>query len=417
MHTQQQQHNYGLQPYRGPASRKRCPQCGKPNEFALYINLSNGDPIDETCGRCNRENGCGYHLTPGEFFKQNPERNKAEARNGQLIGSQRHFSAPEPEKPIDFIPLELVEQSVKAYEHNNFYKFLHSLFGPVVATDRVKVYLIGSSHRVLWKDATVFWQIDTEGRARQAKLMLYNPDTGKRLKAGNAALIHTASNFWRVMKAARPEDWQHLMTGNQQGDYSEIELFEDAAKVYGRYLSAETRNLNLRPCFFGEHLLAEYPRAVVNICESEKTAILASVYFPAPEFVWIAAGASNGVRWNEQATFEVLRNRKVILWPDLGFANREKTMTFFDKWAERAERISAVMPCTIRVSNFLETKATPERIAAGYDFADYLLGQHTPGSMALTEAPHQYPVIWDHAGPEFINEITSQIQSITNLST
>ena len=67
---------YQLQRYTGINSRHTCPNCGHPREFALYVD-ENGNPIDESCGRCNREK-CGYHLPPSEFFKEHPGKKKTD---------------------------------------------------------------------------------------------------------------------------------------------------------------------------------------------------------------------------------------------------------------------------------------------------------------------------------------------------
>ena len=61
------EHTYHLQKYAGTSTRHTCPQCGHKGEFTYYVDERNV-PIDESCGRCNRER-CGYHLTPSEYFK------------------------------------------------------------------------------------------------------------------------------------------------------------------------------------------------------------------------------------------------------------------------------------------------------------------------------------------------------------
>ncbi len=68
---------------------------------------------------------------------------------------------------------------------------------------------------------------------------------------------------------------------------------------------------------FGEVLLSIYPNKMVALVESEKTAIIASVYFP--DFIWIATGGSDGCKWTQRGVCKVLEGRSVILYPDLGF--------------------------------------------------------------------------------------------------
>lgn len=40
--------------------------------FKPYVD-ENGQMLSALCGRCNRENSCGYHLTPSEYFHQHPD--------------------------------------------------------------------------------------------------------------------------------------------------------------------------------------------------------------------------------------------------------------------------------------------------------------------------------------------------------
>lgn len=64
--------------------------------------------------------------------------------------------------------------------------------------------------------------------------------------------------------------------------------------------------------FFGEHLIKKSNKTIA-IVESEKTACIMSLLFQ--KYIWLAAGSLNGL--NDQK-MEVLKNRKIILYPDLG---------------------------------------------------------------------------------------------------
>ena len=49
-----------------------CPACGQ-RKFSPYIDTVTGKPLAEkVCGRCCREKNCAYHMTPSEWFKDNP---------------------------------------------------------------------------------------------------------------------------------------------------------------------------------------------------------------------------------------------------------------------------------------------------------------------------------------------------------
>ncbi len=96
------------------------------------------------------------------------------------------------QKPVSFIPVEVFKASLKCYKANHFVKFLINLFGVEVASQLVSRYFIGTSnHRFRNKDyigyiseqgANIFWQIDSQGKVRTGKIMLYSPDTGRRVK-------------------------------------------------------------------------------------------------------------------------------------------------------------------------------------------------------------------------------------------
>ena len=61
---------YGFEKYKGPATKKRCPDCGK-RTFTMYVDRATGEYISEYVGRCDREIKCGYHNIPWEYFSLN----------------------------------------------------------------------------------------------------------------------------------------------------------------------------------------------------------------------------------------------------------------------------------------------------------------------------------------------------------
>lgn len=325
------EHRFILEPYKGPASRHRCPVCGQQRKFTRYLDTHTGDRLPDHVGRCDREDKCGYHFTPKQHFGQ--------VGNGTAIcwtPSYIRQRPLEPEKPVVYLSAELVIKSRAPHEKNNFTAFLVSLFGQEVTRSLVEKYFIGTSRH--WPGATVFWQVDIDGRVRQAKVIPYNPKTGKRIKDKGAYFAGKD------------------ILGNQEA--------------------------NLQQCFFGEHLLAEYLDATVGIVESEKTAVIASVYFP--RLVWIATGGKNGARWTDRKVCRVLNGRDVIIFPDLQAT---------EQWKEKAREVKRQVTCNILVSELLEQVATQEQREQGYDLADYLLQRDDVFGWALSE--HGYPVFWD----------------------
>lgn len=111
----------------------------------------------------------------------------------------------------------------------------------------------------------------------------------------------------------------------------------------------------------GAAIFPQVPNKPVCIVESEKTAIIASVYLT--QFIWIATGgASGGCKWREYAIYKVLKGPSVTFFPDHGYYNKKKEKTCFQEWSEWCERIREALPGTnIRVSNVLENRLTNQQ--------------------------------------------------------
>ena len=300
-------HRYILEPYKGMNTRYHCPSCQQRNKtLSLYIDTETGEHLHPAVGRCNRESNCGHHYTPKQYFQDH---------NISFDSTQSKAYKPSPEtsqqKPVSFIPLKIFKASLKSHDANHFVKFLINQFGFDVASELVSRYFIASSKH--WSGATVFWQIDIKGNIRTGKIMLYSPTTGKRVK----------------------EPFNHISWVHKAIKQHEYEL---------------------RQCLFGEHLLIDRIKPVA-IVESEKTAVIASVYLP--QFIWLATGSLTNLNVEK---CDILKGRFVILFPDLNG---------FEKWSSKAKELSHFGKIT--VSDLLERKATQAERQKGYDLADYLI--------------------------------------------
>ena len=309
------QHRYTLEPYKGMNTRYRCPGCQRTDKtFTRYIDTETGEHLADQVGRCNRESNCGYHYTPKQYFQDNGDKIGELCEQYAHPRARAYCLANPPQKTVTLIPVEVFKASLKSYEGNNFVKFLIVLFGSKITGELVSRYFIGSSKH--WPGSTVFWQIDTQGKIRAGKIMLYSPSTGKRVKEPYDCIT-----------------WVH-----------------SALKL---------PSFELKQVLFGEHLLKTDPGKPIAIVESEKTAIIASVYLP--QFIWLAAGNKGGLNPDK---CQVLKGRTVILYPDL---------KAFDEWTEKAKEIEKEIPgIRFVLSDLLETKAKPEDKAKGLDLADYL---------------------------------------------
>ena len=301
------EHKYILEPYKGMNTRYRCPSCQQRDKtFSLYIDTETGEHIQPTVGRCNRESNCGHHYTPKQYFQDN----NISFDTPQPKAYKPRPVTPQP-KPVSFIPVEVFKASLKAHETNHFVQFLINLYGVEVASQLVSRYFIATSKH--WNGATVFWQIDIQGKVRTGKIMLYSPTTGKRVK--------------------------------------NLEL-----PVYWVHKALKQPEFELRQCLFGEHLLIDKTKPVA-IVESEKTAVIASVYLP--QFVWVAVGSLTNLNAEKCS---ILKGRTVTLFPDLNG---------FEKWNNKAKELSHLANFT--VSDLLERKATEAEKKQGFDLADYLI--------------------------------------------
>ena len=254
-------HRFILEPYKGIASRHTCPECKHKRCFSRYIDTEKQIDFPEHVGRCDREQKCGFHFTPKEYFEQNPQ---------QQTQAHKRIARPVlPPLPTSYIDTALVDRSMSRYTDNHLFQFLTSQLGEGEALRLMQFYRVGTANH--WQGSTVFWQTDIHSRVRTGKIMLYNPANGRRIKEPHNHIT-----------------WVHSIL--HKGGF------------------------NLKQCFFGEHLLPTDVKRSVAIVESEKSALIASSYLP--QYLWIASGGKNGCFRDENLS--VLRGRNVVLFPDLG---------------------------------------------------------------------------------------------------
>ncbi len=330
-------HRYILQPYKGKDTRYDCPGCGKHREFTRYIDTATGEHLATNVGICNRKVECGYHYAPKKYFADNMQFKPKEYEHTKATRIMQP-------KPVSCVPIVLFKASLKRYDVNNFVQFLCSLFGNEITTGLIEKYFIGTSKH--WcAGASIFWQIDISGQVRTGKIMLYNPATGKRVK-------EPYDHFYWVHNELR------------KPDFTPVDYFEPSF-----YANNPLKEYHLKQCFFGEHILSlpENKSKPVCIFESEKTAIIASVYFR--EYLCLACGGLDGL---SSEKCKVLQGRKVVLYPDLSTPDAKRNC--FEVWSEKAIELSRLFPGTrFNVSDLLESKATNIERQQGLDLGDYLI--------------------------------------------
>lgn len=295
-------YRFSLEPYKTKKSRHICPNCGK-YTFTRYIDNETNEYLNYSVGICSRKIKCNYHFTPKQYFKYN-----------NITIKNTSFKSPGNKSKIEtsLISSEILNKSINSKHPNFFIDYLAEIWDYEIAYLLAERYNIGTSK--YWKGATIFWQVDIRKNVRTGKIMLYDASNGKRVK-----------------KPYNHINWVHNIL--------KLDAF------------------NLKQCFFGEHLLNEDKDKPIAIVESEKTAIISSVYLP--EFIWLACGSVHNL--NKEKTI-VLKGRDVVLFPDLGC---------FNLWNNKIPKLTKL--ATFTTSTLLERKATSQEKQLGLDIADYLV--------------------------------------------
>ena len=321
---------YTLEPYSGTQSRYTCPHCGKRQKFTKYIDTQTGAHLAGHVGKCGRLEQCGYHYPPCEYFKANPDHKTPDIIAIKIRAQPVHF---------DTMPTAIMNSTIRRYDKNHFTLFLARMFGEEGAERLIEKYKIGSAKR--WPGATIFWQIDANDKVRTGKIMLYNPRDCKRVKE---PFSHIA--------------WAHRLVGKSESRKSPEDAAE-ASNGNSETLSPDNNlsDTQLNPCIYGEHLLKREPFKPVAIAESEKTAIIASVYLP--NYIWLAAGSMEGLSVKK---CKVLAGRTIRLFPDVNA---------YAKWHTKARELNKRIPsATFVVDNTLTTNPTRYDRERGVDIAD-----------------------------------------------
>ena len=273
---------------------KQCP-CGKSNrngKFAPY----EGHEIYGYCHSCCQVFNPSQKENTPVYIRQKPE-------------------------PVSYIDDSIFKQSLAHRDNNRFYRFIAHRFNKSHADGVFEKYYVGTTDK--WKGSTVFWQVDQKSKVRTGKVMLYNPNTGRRFVGCN--------------------DWIHSILLRRE------------------YLL----DFNLQQCIFGLHLVDEtnvnIPLAIV---ESEKTACIMSLI--SSEYIWLACGGLSALNYEK---LKPVKGRKIVLFPDLG-PDREKSP--YVLWSQKAKAYN-VLGCNISVTNQLEVRATEKQRREKWDIADYFV--------------------------------------------
>lgn len=267
-----------------------CPLCCK-KTFVRYVDVETKEYLDSIIGRCDRESKCGYHITPNG--------------NKTIVNLDCIELKQEPSCHHDSV----IGYFGRHYTDNNFVKYLQKYFCNTDIKKVIQEYFIGTSTH--WNGATIFWQVDEQMNVCAGKVMLYDKNTGNRVK-----------------KPYPHINWMHKVL--------------------------QTNDFVLQQCLFGIHNLCDYDKgSTVCIVESEKTAIMMSIIFPS--FLWLATGSKANLK---ELLLRPLKEYNIIVFPD---------KTEFEDWNTKVIQLKK-KGFSISCSELLEHK----NLEDGSDLADLL---------------------------------------------
>lgn len=272
-----------------------CPRCNK-KSFVQFIETETGNYVNNEFGRCDHQSSCKYFCTP----------------KGELQNTFEIVDIPPPEP--SFHEYGLISQSGKNFKQNNLIQFLKTLFTEAEVKEAILKYLIGTSKH--WNGATIFWQVDNNEKVRHGKIMLFNPDTGKRSKDQNGnGFINSVRSVLKL------------------------------------------KDFNLNQCLFGLHLVNETNQKTIAIVESEKTAVIMSVF--KPQYTWLATGSKSGLK---HEYLKHIKDYKIIAFPD---------KSEYSDWLNKATELNG-FGFKIVVNDWLEHQ---NNYPVGTDLADVYINE------------------------------------------
>ena len=343
-----------------------CPNCNK-RTFVLYVDNETGNYLTDDFGKCDRSTNCHYHKAPPKGKKAfyipflmlqsiSDKAHKLTDINGiisivpnsqileqtkndcwitewflknsfiqYLANESKYFSTDEigfvnvvsaKEPPPEIVPsfhsLALLDKMYNVLQIDNLTEFLKIHFSKEEVFKATQNYLItGTNH--FWSNSTAFWQIDDKEKIHACKIMQYDRFTGKRVKE----------------------------------PYNHINWLHKATKE---------PDFNLCQCLFGLHRVNEDYQKTIAVCESEKTAIIMSLFIP--DYIWIATGSKQNLKFE---LLKPIKKRNIVLFPDKGE---------YLNWLNKAAELNAI-GFKIAVSELIEQT----EFENGFDLADYYLNE------------------------------------------
>ena len=385
---------------------KICPICKQP-KFSPYIDTVTNEPIaPKECGRCCREKSCAYHMTPSEWFKDNPpekrewlpkERYIELMRQRRREAEQVSLSYPLPLRVLPLSQRESVDSPIaerntaeevtkkncrplrgtseaeqgeaerRGYEvekyckrmndlchksrsdRNNLARWLCTQFPEEQVAEVLARYRTGSTR----DGRIIYWQIDEHGQVRAGKVMAYDLD-GHRKKDGkvNVCWVHSMKiDGIRFDEMLAPQCLfgEHLINvdvnANDNCHPEDIHREAQSTLSFSSSLALQAATLPL-----------------VMLVESEKTALFMSLV--CPDRVWLATG---GEAHFKASMLAPLIGLEVTVYPDADALH---------DWYTRAVEMNRTLGTHLHIpTGYYNLMDHDEARREGWNLADILLSE------------------------------------------
>ena len=391
---------------------KICPICKQP-KFSPYIDTVTNEPIaPKECGRCCREKSCAYHMTPSEWFKDNPPEKREWLPREQyveLMRQRRREAEQAREQTKENCPSEtggvtrsfrglakcqavpsegsavlcatedpkgaecsIDETERRGYEvekyckrmndlchksrsdRNNLARWLCTQFPEEQVAEVLVRYRTGSTR----DGRIIYWQIDEHGQVRAGKVMAYDLD-GHRKKdgKGNVCWVHSMKiDGIRFDEMLVPQclfglsllTTEHTALTTDYTDFSDS--LQDGRSTPQAENPSNPRNL------WSNSLWSEK----IGVVESEKTALIMSLV--CPDRVWLATGGKANFK---ESMLAPLLGHEVAVYPDADALH---------DWYTRAVEMNRTLGTRLHIpTGYYNLMDHDEARREGWDLADILL--------------------------------------------
>ena len=340
---------------------KICPICKQP-KFSPYIDTVTNEPIaPKECGRCCREKSCAYHMTPSEWFKDNPPEKREWLPREQyveLMRQRRREAAEIRKQPTNSPSINrggvgdyLSHMSTLCHksrsDRNNLARWLCTQFSEEQVAEVLARYRTGSTR----DGRIIYWQIDEYGQVRAGKVMAYDLD-GHRKKdgKGNVCWVHSMEiDGIRFDEMLVPQCLfgEHLINvdvnANDNCHPEDIHHEAQSTLSFSSSLALQAATLPL-----------------VMLVESEKTALIMSLV--CPDKVWLATGGKANFK---ESMLAPLIGLEVAVYPDADALH---------DWYTRAVEMNRTLGTHLHIpTGYYNLMDHDEARREGWDLADVVL--------------------------------------------